>query len=422
MKARALPASYKKTLQAISAMIRKIVEGQNPKLDKATVEHVYREMNSADMADAAFADLIAVMDHFSDNPLTVFKCLKLIYVLLELDHLRFFEIAQNFLPEIETVRLLNFKKVRVANRSDIHYLAENIFMHLTRDTPLVMPDKLDLQHIVVAPVVPRAVQEVPVVVDAPKEAAVVATDEDMIEWSDPVESSGESGETLPECASSIFDPFSQLSSQDMLFEDSPLFAPSMSPLVEPSPSNDLDVLWMPERKPTSFDELSLLDIVNDVEATPDDRFEPIVERSVEFEPITPVQSQDNVFEPVDKQDDAFEPIEQDDGFEPIVTDNFELIDQAEPVVTFGDGKGNGAPAGVSQTGSDMFEPLPPDELEVHSESVEAPLLDLNMPQSETADSSNKGRFSIRRHSLASAGVRSLWTDDDHDGDKGQGVH
>ena len=354
MKARALPASYKKTLQAISAMIRKIVEGQNPKLDKATVEHVYREMNSADMADAAFADLIAVMDHFSDNPLTVFKCLKLIYVLLELDHLRFFEIAQNFLPEIETVRLLNFK--------------------------------------------------------------------DMIEWSDPVESSGESGETLPECASSIFDPFSQLSSQDMLFEDSPLFAPSMSPLVEPSPSNDLDVLWMPERKPTSFDELSLLDIGNDVEATPDDRFEPIVERSVEFEPITPVQSQDNVFEPVDKQDDAFEPIEQDDGFEPIVTDNFELIDQAEPVVTFGDGKGNGAPAGVSQTGSDMFEPLPPDELEVHSESVEAPLLDLNMPQSETADSSNKGRFSIRRHSLASAGVRSLWTDDDHDGDKGQGVH
>lgn len=103
MKSRVSSASYKKALQSISSMTRKVVEGQNSKMDKATVEAVYHAMNTADLADAAFADLIAVMDHFCENPVIVFKCLKLIYILLELDHLRFFEIAQNFLPDIETI-------------------------------------------------------------------------------------------------------------------------------------------------------------------------------------------------------------------------------------------------------------------------------------------------------------------------------
>lgn len=417
MKSRVSSASYKKALQSISSMTRKVVEGQNSKMDKATVEAVYHAMNTADLADAAFADLIAVMDHFCENPVIVFKCLKLIYILLELDHLRFFEIAQNFLPDIETIRVLNFGKVKVANRTEIHCLAKDLFLHLTRDAPLPMPDTLELEHIVVNRIIPRTPPPCPVVAD-----------EDMIEWLDPVKSNDEPGETIPDMASGMFDPFAKLQTQDLfsqgddlLIQDSPLLPGGASPLVETG--HDLDVLWMPDdRQPTSPECLTLIDMpeLEPISPEPDNGFEPIVDRHIDlaqFEPIggehgdgfEPIQrEQSSGFEPI--QTGGFEPIEygQVEGFEPIERNEFHLLEQIpEPKFE------RVLPPGhtLRATGSDMFEPLPKDEFEPHSDHGE-PRLNLEVHPKGSSIAASSGRFNIQRHSLAPSRMRTLLDDDE----------
>ena len=386
-KVKTSPPAHKK-LQCISCAIRKLVDNPRPQLEKKAVEEIFTQMNTSDLADAAFASLIHILDHFSDNPCCVFKCLKLVYILLELDHLRFFEVAQNFLPELETIRFLNFKKAKVATRKEIHSLAQVILLHLTHDGPLPMPETLDVADIVTDPIVPRVRHETP-------PPAVVC--EDMIEWNDPPYSSTEScdfGTSTPsdprqESSNSFFECLTNFCdhkrvptrspSQDLVFRDHDICAsipkylsrgdlpviqedfeepfgshgvtryqyfapvvPAAAPQSAKVPGfgkNDLSCLLGPYnaesetsgREPTSLSELTLIDDLDDG-MRKSDMFEPIPQ-DAQFELITPPESQFD-FEPIDEnlgfvnEEPAFEPIVQPEpGFEPI--EMFESI-QNEP--------------------------------------------------------------------------------------------
>ena len=450
-KSKGSPPSHKK-LQCISCEMRRLVESQKPRFEKKAVEEVFNQMNTADLADAAFAGLMHIMDHFSDNPLSVFKCLKFVYILLELDHLRFFEIARNFIPEIETVRFLNFRKAKLAMRKEIHALARALLLHLTEDGPLPMPDKLDVADIVVEPIVPKVRQPEP----------IVNLDEDMIEWNDAPCSSTESGDfvtvnsedTVHESSNSLFECFTDVCSdvgrrapkrspsQDLFTKGYETFAPipkymsrgdlpiimeelggpfmshnvarpaafleepsggvsqsanlpkpyDLSCLLDPGGYHSPDSVEGSKRVPTSLDDIALIDDVpiGVDNSRKSDMFEPIPQDEVESPEFEPIS-------PRVEEVPQFEPIEDEEVVERSVPE-FEPI---EPEV-------EQAPKEPEFEPIEMFDPIAQEKFEEigsgaqQSQFDDTFLDDLSSLRGGIRSYQSQGRFSIQRHALASS--------------------
>ena len=447
-KSKGSPPSHKK-LQCVSCEMRRLIESQKPRFEKRAVEEVFNQMNTADLADAAFAGLMHIMDHFSDNPVSVFKCLKFVYILLELDHLRFFEIARNFIPELETVRFLNFRKAKLAVRKEIHGLARALVLHLTEDGPLPMPDTLDVEDIVLEPILPKVRQP----------ERVVNLDEDMIELDDAPCSSTESGDFLTvnsedavhESSNSLFECLTDVCcadvgrrapkrspSQDLFTRGFETFAPipkymsrgdlpvimdefggpfishsvTRPPALLEEPSGgvaqsanmpkpyDLSCLleYHPEsvdgskRVPTSLDDIALID---DIPIGADsgqksDMFEPIPQdESPGFEPITPRAEVVPQFEPIE------------DANEEVLERNVPQFEPIEPEV-------EQSPKEPQFEPIEMFDPIEQEKFEeIGSAAPPNPfddtfLDDLSTIRGGIRSYQSQGRFSIQRHALASS--------------------
>lgn len=120
-----------------------------------TINRLLNSTETLDERQFAVTSIINMIDNFSNDSSVVFRCLKIIYVLINLSHEKYVPILRHFIPDIETILLLVFDKSKSKHLNEVHVLAKNIYMHLLQDDELLTPTILGLDCVVKNKVKPQ---------------------------------------------------------------------------------------------------------------------------------------------------------------------------------------------------------------------------------------------------------------------------
>jgi hypothetical protein len=167
-KLRELAAPHDGARHTIHTLVKRVVESPSGHPEIPAVSRLMNAATNPEAAHEVMASIIHSIDHCANDPEVVLNALKLIYILLELGHDLWFQIAREYIREIEMVRFLTFGKPQEPKRVDIHGLAISLYLHLTRGDDLPLPITIQLEEIVKCPLQNRQKGGIEM--------------EDMIEW------------------------------------------------------------------------------------------------------------------------------------------------------------------------------------------------------------------------------------------------
>lgn len=128
--------------QAVQALVKKASNPVEPKFDPNDIQSLLKFTDTIENSGEVMAAISNMFDESSDNPIIIFKCLKLIIICLNKSHQHFLPAAQAFAPEIQTIQLLAFPKLNITvSKSptvvvNIHRTVNYIYNHILYGKPL----------------------------------------------------------------------------------------------------------------------------------------------------------------------------------------------------------------------------------------------------------------------------------------------
>ena len=114
----------------IKSSLERALSVPNPHFDANTIASILAFTGTVDDSGELMLSLCDLLDKNCQDPLYVFKCLKIIYICLTKAHDTFFPACQAFAPEVQTIALLCFQSQSVQYREYIHRLSSGIYHHI----------------------------------------------------------------------------------------------------------------------------------------------------------------------------------------------------------------------------------------------------------------------------------------------------
>ena len=149
MKASVFHSQKSNVFSTLKTLIKQCIDDiSSPSKCANTINTLLNSTETLDKCQFTITSIINTIDNFSHDSSIVFRCLKIIYVLINLSHDKYIPILRHFIPDIETILLLSFNKSKSKHRNEVHILAKNIYMHLIQNDELLTPSILGLENIV----------------------------------------------------------------------------------------------------------------------------------------------------------------------------------------------------------------------------------------------------------------------------------
>ncbi|EAY12745.1 hypothetical protein TVAG_400710 [Trichomonas vaginalis G3] len=132
----------------IRKLLEKVIETQGPRIEATDLAALLAYTGSVDDSGELMLAITIAMDRKSDEPLTIFKLLKIIYACLVKAPTTFLPAAQAFAPEIQTLCYLSFGKQEAGYREHVHLLSRAIYNHVIFRSELPEPQMFQIETFV----------------------------------------------------------------------------------------------------------------------------------------------------------------------------------------------------------------------------------------------------------------------------------